>query len=366
MMRAEVKIRMAPEEDREARRLVSDLHSPRPADYWTDLLLSALVGWTAFAAAIVLPLFSWRMILASSIAVFALYRGLCFMHEISHLRQSALRGFETTWNVLFGMPMLMPSFIYVGVHQNHHKLSTYGTVQDPEYLPFSGRRLMIVLFSLESVLLPAFLMMRFLLLSPVGLLSPKAHRWLAMHASALVMNVRYTREVPPAVNRKMIRWEAATLLAWCALAALAAFRVFPWRYFVVWYMVFAVVCFINTVRALGAHHYTSDGTPLDRDGQLGDSIDTPGALWTELWAPVGLRYHALHHYFPGIPYHNLKAAHRRLLRTLPDSPYRQASSPSLPRSLRALYRGDNLSVESRLSVEEAQGLEEAQEEAQRE
>lgn len=94
--------------EREAKRLVSDLHSPRPAIYWTDLPLSALVGWSAFAAAIVFePLswrpFPWRMTLASLIAVFPLYRGLCLLHEISHLRQSALRGFETTWNLLFGV-----------------------------------------------------------------------------------------------------------------------------------------------------------------------------------------------------------------------------------------------------------------------
>jgi fatty acid desaturase len=125
------------------------------------------------------------------------------------------------------------------------------------------------------------------------------------------------------------------------LISLTAFRILPWRYFAVWYLVSAVASFINTVRTLGAHRYASDGTPLDRDGQLSDSIDTPGALWTELWAPVGLRYHALHHYFPGIPYHNLKAAYRRLIETLsPDSPHPQATSPGLPHSLQALYRGE--------------------------
>jgi fatty acid desaturase len=340
VMHTQIKVRMAHEEDREARRLVSDLHTPRPSIYWTDLMVSALVGWGAFAAAIAFRPFSWQMLLASLIAVFALYRGLCFLHEISHLRQSALRGFETTWNLLFGVPMLMPSFIYVGVHQNHHKLSTYGTDQDPEYLPFSGNRLMIVLFSLESLLLPAFLAVRFLLLSPFSILFPKVHRLLARRASALCMNVQYVREVPEATSRKILRWEAVTLVVWGSLAALAAFRVFPWRYFIVWYGVSAIISFINTVRTLGSHRYTSDGTPLDRDGQLGDSIDTPGAVWTELWAPVGLRYHALHHYFPGIPYHNLNAAYRRLIRTLPDSRYREATSPGLPRSLQALYRGN--------------------------
>ncbi len=336
----EAGVNSALDADREARRLLSDLHAPRPAIYWADLLLSALFGWTAFAAAVALKPFSWSMTVASSIAVFALYRGLCFLHEISHLRQSALRGFETTWNVLFGVPMLTPSFIYVGVHQNHHKISTYGTAQDPEYLPFSGRRRMIVLFSLGSLLVPLQLIVRFLLFAPFSLLSPRIHGWLAVRASAVSMNVKYRRDVPEATSRKIARWEAATLSAWCGVAALATVGVLPWRCFAVWYLVSAVASFINTVRTLGAHRYASDGTPLDRDGQLGDSIDTPGAFWTELWAPVGLRYHALHHYFPGIPYHNLKAAYERLTRNLPaDSPQRQATSPSLPHSLQALYAG---------------------------
>ena len=46
------------------------------------------------------------------------------------------------------------------------------------------------------------------------------------------------------------------------------------------------------------------------------------ASWRELWAPVGLRYHALHHWIPSLPYHNLGRAHRLLLSTLtPDAPY---------------------------------------------
>ena len=71
-------------------------------------------------------------------AVLALYRGLCFMHEISHLNPRTLPGFERAWNGLIGFPLLLPSFVYSGVHQSHHKLSTYGTLQDPEYLPFAG------------------------------------------------------------------------------------------------------------------------------------------------------------------------------------------------------------------------------------
>ena len=99
----------------------------------------------------------------------------------------------------------------------------------------------------------------------------------------------------------------------------------------------SVASFINTLRTLAAHRYEGEGNPVDRNGQLRDSIDTPGRFWTELWAPVGLRYHALHHYFPGIPYHNLGEAHRRLVNALPaGSVYRASASPGLLASLTAL------------------------------
>jgi hypothetical protein len=38
-----------------------------------------------------------------------------------------------------------------------------------------------------------------------------------------------------------------------------------------------------------------------------------------LLCPVGLRFHALHHLFPGLPYHNLEKAHGRLSTALPVS-----------------------------------------------
>lgn len=325
--------------DRQARDLVRDLHSPRPAVFWTDLLLTALVSWTAFAFAVTLPPLSPTMLAAVLIAALALYRGLCFVHEISHIKRGGVPGFEAGWNALFGFPMLLPSFVYSGVHQDHHKLSTYGTASDPEYMPFARSSVMTVVFALESFFIPLALAIRFLFLAPVGLLWPQFGDWLAAHASSLVINLKYLRVVTPALSGKIRRDNSIVLALWAAAFSLAWARVLPWRVFPIWFAAVSLVSFINTLRTLGAHEYESDGSELDREGQLRDSINTPGAFWTELWAPVGLRYHALHHYFPGIPYHNLAQAHRRLAAALPlAAPYQKTASPSLGHSLFRLVR----------------------------
>ena len=322
-----------------AHEIVADLHTPAPAIFWADLIGSAVVGWGSFAVAVASEPLSAVMVLSTIIAGLALYRGVCFTHELAHLRRSALPGFEPAWNVLFGVPLLLPSFTYLGVHQSHHSLSSYGTKDDPEYLPFASSRAMIFIFGLQSTaLLPVLLVVRFLLLAPVGLAWPAFHRWLEVHASSFSMNPAYRRQVGPEMSAKMRRWEAAMLIAWGTLAGLVASGAVPGRALLIWLAVMVFISFLNTVRVLGAHEYETDGTPRSRHEQLHDSIDTPGGPWTELWAPVGLRYHALHHYFPGIPYHNLGAAYRRVLAAVPsDSKYRESTSPSLRVSLTGLY-----------------------------
>ena len=74
--------------------------------------------------------------------------------------------------------------------------------------------------------------------------------------------------------------------------------------------------------------------------QLLDSVNYPKHGWiTELWGPVGTRFHALHHLFPSLPYHAFPEAHRRLVAALPeDSPYRQTEEPSLTAAIIDLIR----------------------------
>jgi len=325
--------------DAVSHRLVADLHAPKPWIFWTDLAISAVVGWSAFAAAVLAVPFSAEMWIMSVVAALALYRGVCFTHELAHLQRRAIPGFETAWNISFGIPLLLPSFTYLGVHQSHHSLSSYGTREDPEYLPFASSRRMMIIFAIQSTLLmPIALLIRFLVVAPFGLLVPALHRWLETHASSFAMNPEFRRAVGAEMAGKMRRWELAMLAFWGSAAVMMYRGVLPSRAFAIWLGVLTFVSLLNTIRVLGAHEYDSRGAILSRHGQLSDSIDTPGGPWTELWAPVGLRYHALHHYFPGIPYHNLGKAYRRIVAALPrDAAYLESTSPSIRKSLLALY-----------------------------
>ena len=98
---------------------------------------------------------------------------------------------------------------------------------------------------------------------------------------------------------------------------------------------------LNQIRTLVAHLWENDGAVLTVTGQFLDSVNVPPpGLLPELWAPVGLRYHALHHLLPGVPYHSLGEAHRRLKDALPaDSQYHGANYDSLPKLVINLVAG---------------------------
>ncbi|HEX3726347.1 MAG TPA: fatty acid desaturase, partial [Pirellulales bacterium] len=132
-------------------------------------------------------------------------------------------------------------------------------------------------------------------------------------------------------------------------------RIIPIGFLYTAYPLSVAILFLNAIRTLGAHRYTNTGGEVTFVSQLLDSINYPHhPLITSLWAPVGLRFHALHHLFPSMPYHNLTEAHRRLMAELPaDSPYRRTECSSLCRALVQLWHT------SRTASDRANGRESA-------
>ncbi len=173
--------------------------------------------------------------------------------------------------------MMLPSVFYQGVHGDHQRPNTFGTECDPEYPPLCARRRAIAASCLSS-LTPLLLPLRFLVAGPLGLVYPPLQRLLEVRYSSISVNPRYRRSVYPADHRRIVRAQIAVLLFWGLAVGLAAAQILPWRTFAIWYVVCTCVYILNEVRGLGVHRYQSEGKPVDRLGQLRDSIDTAGGF----------------------------------------------------------------------------------------
>lgn len=324
---------------RTAAELTRDLNAPRPAIYWTDMILSAVIGYGALAAAIVVTSPALA-VLAGVIAVLALYRAGSFIHELTHIKHSSVPGFRFGWNALIGVPMLVPSFMYEGVHSLHHARTRYGTAEDPEYLPLALMKpWSLPLFIAASLLAPIALLFRFAVLTPLAALFPAVRHKVVTRMSALSINPSFERRPPEGELARQWRWQAAA----CSVFAIAlltgvATGIVPLRAFLIFLAIVSAVAVINQVRTLVAHLWENEGEAMTVTAQYLDTVNVPPpALLPVLWAPVGLRFHALHHLIPGLPYHSLAEAHRRLAKALdPQSPYHRANYPGLPGLVRRI------------------------------
>ncbi|MBX3485232.1 fatty acid desaturase [Phenylobacterium sp.] len=317
---------------RQANDLARDLTRASPRIYWTDLAATAAVTWLSFFVAVTAASTAWTLV-AGAVCVLALYRGISFIHELTHLRRDDVPGFHFAWNALIGVPWLTPSLLYEGVHVLHHAKDRYGTARDPEYHPLARRPLYeLAVFLGIAFLAPVGTLLRFGVLAPLGFAIPAVRRFAIAKASGMVINPHFSREdFDRAVSPAWLAQEIGAWL-WCwAVVGLTVAGVLPVRVLATAVAIFALMTFLNQVRTAVAHRWDNDGEVMAPLDQFLDSVNVPPpALLPFLWAPVGLRYHALHHLMPRLPYHNLGHAHRRLVEALPpDHDYRRAEEPEL-------------------------------------
>jgi fatty acid desaturase len=346
----------------EARKIVTVCFSPKQAIYWADFLGSFIVGNVCFALVRKQAMFSWQQIGLFFAACMLFYRCVLFIHELVHLRNGTFTAFRIVWNLLCGITFLIPSFMYY-THLDHHRRKMYGTAHDGEYIPLgqqSGKAILVYL--LQPFFLPILAIFRFMILTPLTWVSPWVRRMTFQHASSMIMEPKYVRPMPTKEILRIWRLQEFGCFVWCWGMAFLIFRgldypvndpvfdrplkaifvdgVVPPSFLPQVYLTSLVILFSNAIRTLGAHRFLGNGGEMTFVEQLLDSVNYPRwPLVTGLWAPVGLRYHALHHLFPSLPYHNLDKAHAMLMRELPaDSPYRQVNETSLFGALWKLWK----------------------------
>jgi fatty acid desaturase len=295
--------------------------------YWIDFIFSLVCAYTASTVFLLAPLGSLLQVATFPLAVFWLYRLGSLVHEVCHLGQHEMRGFKATWNLLVGVMTFTPSPFFTRHHRDHHSQRFYGTPEDPEYVANvlqSGSWRSALVYALHVALFPVMVFLRFLLV-PLTYLHPRLREFVLERASSLTLNFQYRRKLS-AYDRRSIMIMEWLCFVRAALIPLTVFiGVAPLSRIPLLYLLGLTTLILNQMRQLADHHFEGDGSPADVESHVRDSCNFTGNdMLTRLFFPFSIRFHALHHLFPSMPYHNLKSAHDYLASTLPiASPYHE-------------------------------------------
>jgi hypothetical protein len=190
---------------RQAREIVDDLHRRSALIYWTDFLLSVGAAWTLAVLFVLAPGWGVMPLLALLAAAILFYRAGTFIHEIVHFRNGELKWFARAWNLLLGIPLLVPWILYRN-HIDHHSVRYYGTPDDGEYLPLAAApRRETLRYLLQIAVLPLFVVVRFGVLAPLSWLNRRLREWVLTGAnSAGATNPWYRKRFPREEERHLV------------------------------------------------------------------------------------------------------------------------------------------------------------------
>lgn len=296
--------------------LLNDLNEVNKFIFWRDLICLSLIGW----GAIFYTSFHFN-ILVFFIGTYSLYKGTMLIHEVSHLSKK-IPGYKAAYNILLGYPNSYPSYIY-DTHLFHHGKKTYGTIKDPEYAYVKKYNAITLLKPLLiSLLLPLLQIIRFTILPLITpFLGLNFKRSLYQKYSTLVFSDKYIRPIKNEKKelRTMMSQDLLCSAYKITLIALVYLEVLPFQFIINFYFAFVIASLINMYRALFNHLYANESlVSLSWEDHLLDTATIKPGIFTHLIFVNGLGYHAIHHLFPEMPYHNLGKAHKKLIKNLSD------------------------------------------------
>lgn len=326
-----------------------DFHQTKPWIYWRDMILGVVIAYGAATVFVGAQPFSVIQIVAYVVAVLWLYRVGSLIHEVAHLGGHEMASFKIAWNILVGVPTLTPSTFFTGNHRDHHTQRVYGTAEDPEYVTNICKRGSIwnlVLYFMFVAIFPLVVFLRFAL-APLTFLTPSIRNFTLRKLSAFTFNWKYERPLGR-IDRKT--FAALELFCWFRAVSIPGAVVLgvtqPSRMLML-YLLGASVVTLNQLRQLADHHFEGHGGQLTMSEHIQDSCNYVGrdpVTW--LFFPFAIQYHALHHLFPSLPYHNLAQAHRFLMKELPvDSPYRLLEQPGWWSVAKKMTRKPQMAIE---------------------
>lgn len=309
-----------------------DFFKVNPRRFWSDFIVSATFAYVSAGIYLAAPLFSAAQVIAFPFAIFWLYRSGSLIHEVAHLPRNEMRGFKLAWNMVIGVVTLAPSTFFTAHHRDHHSGRMYGTPEDPEYVVNVFRRgslASIILYGLHIILFPAFVVLRFLL-APLSFIHPRVRDFTLRRLSSFTLNWNYEKNISR-LDRRM--FATVELLCWARVSLMfiaVAIGLTVWPRLPLMYLLGASTLLFNQMRQVADHHFESNGTAMTMDAHILDSCNyTKNDFLTWLFFPFAIKFHALHHMFPSLPYHNLAAAHEYLETNLQnDSPYRSLGQPT--------------------------------------